>query len=374
VTISITQRFILNILLQRSHLTIPIEINSVQHTINLATMTATMKAWQYKSVTGGMEKNLHINESAPRPIPGDDEILVQVHAMGLNPVDYKVTESPAPLRFLGTTFIPGADYCGKVVEIGKNAQGFSKGQFVFGAKIGDCVHGSLAQYVAVNKEQAAILPDGVDPQLAATVGIAGLTEYQAISPSVKSGDRVLINGGSGGTGVFGIQIAKALGCHVTTTCSTANVELCKSIGADEVVDYKSGDVVKALTAKGHTFKLAVDNIGNPANLYKASRAFLPSTAKFAQIGMSPSLGGAAQVGSNMLRPGFLGGGKAKYNLVIGQPSKSNLQTLGEWMKEGKIKGVFDGVYEWEDAPKAYERMKSGRTRGKIVVKVPQDKA
>jgi alkaline phosphatase D len=337
-------------------------------------MASIMRAWQYKSVTGGMEKNLHINESAPRPVPGDDEILVQVHAMGLNPVDYKVTESPAPLRFLGTTFIPGADYCGKVVEIGKNAQGFSKGQFVFGAKIGDCAHGSLAQYIAVNKEQAAILPDGVDPQLAATVGIAGLTEYQAISPHVKSGDKVLINGGSGGTGIFGIQIAKALGCHVTTTCSTPNVELCKSIGADEVIDYKSGDVVKALKAKGQPFKLAVDNIGNPANLYKASSAFLPSTAKFAQIGMSPSLSGAAQVGSNMLRPGFLGGGKAKYNLVIGQASKSNLQTLGEWMKEGKIKGVYDGVYEWKDAPKAYERMKSGRARGKIVIKVPQDKA
>jgi alkaline phosphatase D len=335
-------------------------------------MAMIMKAWQYKSVTGGMEKNLHINESAPRPVPGDDEILVQVHYMALNPLDYKVTESPAPLRFLGSTFIPGSDYCGKVVDIGKNTRGFSKGQTVFGAKIGDCAHGSLAQYVVVNKEQAAILPDGVDPKVAATVGIAGLTEYQAISPHVKSGDKVLINGGSGGTGVLGIQIAKALGCHVTTTCSTPNVEFCKSIGADEVIDYKAGDVVKALAAKGQTFKLAVDNIGSPADLYKGSSAFLPSTAKFAQIGMSPSLSGVAQVGSNILRPGFLGGGKAKYNLVIGQPSKSNLQTLGEWMKEGKIKGVYDGVYEWEDAPKAYERMKSGRARGKIVIKVPQN--
>jgi alkaline phosphatase D len=270
-------------------------------------------------------------------------------------------------------FVPGSDYCGKVVDIGKNAQGFTKGQLVFGAKIGDYAHGTLAQYVAINKEHATALPDGVSPQDAATAGICGLTSFQAISPNVKQGDKVFINGGSGGTGVYAVQIAKALGCHVTTTCSTPNVELCKSLGADEVIDYKTTDVVKALSSQGPVFKLVVDNVGSPSNLYKASTAFVSPGGKFSQVGMTPSLSGMMQVSSNMLRPGFLGGGKAKYMMVIGQGSKSNLQQIGAWMQEGKVKAVLDGVYEWEDAKKAYEKLKTGRTRGKIVIKVPQDK-
>ncbi|KAF2133338.1 GroES-like protein [Dothidotthia symphoricarpi CBS 119687] len=337
-------------------------------------MAQTMKAWQYISVTGGMEKNLHINESAPKPVPGENEILVQVHVMALNPVDYKMTESPAPLRLLGSTFIPGFDFCGKVADIGKNVDGFTKGEYVFGGKIGSIGKGTLAQYVAVNKDQATSLPKGVQPEDAATVGIVGLTGYRAISPNVKSGDKVFINGGSGGTGVYAIQIAKALGCHVTTTCSTPNIELCKSIGADEVIDYKSTNVVKALSSKGPTFNLVVDNIGTPANLYKASSAFIAPGGTFAQVGMTPNLSGFLQVGSNVLRPGFLGGGKAKYQMVVEQGSKSNLKVLAEWMKEGKVKSVVDSVFEWEDAPKAYEKMKTGRTKGKIIIHVPQDNA
>jgi alkaline phosphatase D len=336
-------------------------------------MAKTMKAWQYKSVTGGMEKNLHINEHAPRPIPGDDEILVQVHAMALNPVDYKVTESPAPLRLLGSVFIPGSDYCGKVVSVGKNATQFQPSQMVFGAKIGDYAHGTLAQYVAVKKEHAIPLPAGIDPTVAATVGVVGLTGFQALSPNVKSGDKVFINGGSGGTGSFAIQIAKALGCHVTTTCSTPNVQMCKDIGADEVIDYKTSDVVAALSAQGKTFNLVVDNIGTPTNLYRASNAYLAAGGKFVQIGVTPSLSGVAMVGSNFLRPGWLGGGKAKYAMVVAQGSKGNLESVGEMLREGKIRPVVEKVYEWEEARSAYERIKEGRTRGKIVVRVPVEK-
>jgi alkaline phosphatase D len=336
-------------------------------------MAQTMKAWQYKSVAGGMEKNLHVNDNAPKPVPGDDEILVQVHAMALNPVDHKVTESPAPLRLLGSVFIPGSDYCGRVAEVGKNATSFTRGDMVFGAKIGSFANGTLAQYVAINKEHAAPLPKNVSVEDAASVGIVGLTEFQAINPNVKRGDKVFINGGSGGTGVLGIQVAKALGCHVTTTCSTPNVPLCKSLGADEVIDYKTTNIVKELSSKGREISLVVDNIGSPSNLYKASNAFVLPDGHFKQVGVTPDLSGMALVGGNMLRPGFLGGGKAKYQVIMGQGSQSNLQTLAGWMAEGKVKAVLDSVYEWEDAPKAYEKLKLGRTKGKIVIKVPQEK-
>lgn len=351
-------------------------------------MAQTMKAWQYSSVTGGMEKNMHINEIAARPTPSNDEILVQVHAMALNPVDYKITESGAPLRLFGSTFIPGSDFCGKVSAVGKKVDEFQVGEMVFGAKIGlkmlchevthtetfvgEITNGSLAQYTTVKKHMAISLPSGIKPEDAAAVTLVGLTETQAIRPNVKSGDKVFINGGSGGTGSYGIQIAKALGCHVTATCSTSNVQMCKKLGADEVIDYKSSDVVSALSDQGPTFSLVVDNIGTPANLYQKSPSFIAPDGKFVQIGAAPSLSGITQVSSNMLWPGFLGGGKAKYQMMMAQAAKSDLQMLSEWIKEGKVKGVLDSVFEWEDAAEAYEKLKNGRTKGKIVVKVPVD--
>lgn len=332
-----------------------------------------MKAWHYNSTSGGLEKNLHINDAAPQPTITDNETLVEVHAMALNPVDHKVTEGPMPLRLLGSNITPGADFCGRVAKVGNKVDEYQIGEWVFGAKVGTLKGGSLAQYISVPQEMLARLPKGVKIEDAAGVGVVGLTEYQAMFRNVKTGDKVFINGGSGGTGVYGIQIAKALGCHVTTTCSTPNVELCKSLGADEVIDYKTTDIVKALTEKGCTFNLVVDNVGSPANLYKASNAFLVTGGKFVQIGMSPSLKGFKQIGSNMLLPGFLGGGKNSYEMLFAKASADALTQFAIWMEEGKLKGVVDGVYEWEDAPKAFERLKTGRARGKVVVRVPQEK-
>lgn len=254
-----------------------------------------MKAWQYNSTSGGVEKNLELNHVAPQPTISDNEVLVEVHAMALNPVDHKVTEGPMPIRLLGANLIPGADFCGKVSKVGKKVDEFQIGEWVFGAKVGELKNGTLAQYVTVPREMVAPLPEGVKVEDAAGVGIVGLTELQALKPNVKAGDKVFINGGSGGTGVYGIQIAKALGCHVTTTCSTTNVDLCKSLGADEVIDYKKEDVAHTLSSKGPTFDLVVDNIGMPQDLYKASSAFLVPSGKFVQIGMAPSLGGMMQI-------------------------------------------------------------------------------
>ena len=173
--------------------------------------------------------------------------------------------------------------------------------------------------------------------------------------------------------MFGIQIAKALGCNVTTTCSTPNIELCKSLGADEVLDYKSTDIIKVLVEKDQVYKLVVDNVGTPKNLYKVSASFLAPAGKFVQIGMTPSLGGMKQVAGNMLLPSFLGGGKNSYQMLIAKASADALRQLSEWLKEGKIKGVVDSVYDWEDAPKAFERLKTGRARGKVVIRVPHEK-
>lgn len=144
---------------------------------------------------------------------------------------------------------PGLDYCGKVLSAGSKVD-VKPGQLVFGRLDKPGQFGTLAECIVTNRDGAVPLPEGVDPDSAAAIGTAGLTAYQCIVPFAKAGEKIFINGGSGGTGTFGIQCAKAIGCHVTTSCSTANVQLCKDLGADEVIDYKTSDLTKELEAKG----------------------------------------------------------------------------------------------------------------------------
>lgn len=156
---------------------------------------------------------------------------------------------------------------------------------------------------------------------------------------------------------------------MSTSCSTDNIELCKSLGADEVIDYKSGDIIKQLKSEGRIFDIVLDNVGSPQNLYQMSHTFLEPNGKFLQVGMGLSLGAVRQLLSNMLLPGFLGGEKRKYILVTGKPNSACFERLAKWIQEGKLRAVLDSTYEFNEVPKAFERLKTGRARGKVVVRV-----
>ncbi|KAF2870419.1 hypothetical protein BDV95DRAFT_595924 [Massariosphaeria phaeospora] len=335
---------------------------------------ATMRAWQYTSAAGGLENNLFLPATgAPKPRVGDNEVLVEIFSMALNPADYKYPELGLVAKaMVPSPAIPGMDYCGKVVDVGSKVDAYKLGQLVFGAKTGAVGHGSLAQFIAVPEEMVALVPEGTSVDDAASVSGVGVTGCLAIQPYVKKGDRVFINGGSGGTGILGIQIAKALGCHVTTSCSEANMDLCRGIGADEVIDYKTRDIIKTLQEKSEAFDHVVDNVGIPANLYKVSHNFLKPTGTFVQVGVGSGMGDAAQLVGNLLQPGFLGGGKRKYKFIMASASSDHLSQLAAWMKEGKIRAVIDSVFEFDDAPKAFEKLKTGRAKGKIVVHVKKE--
>ncbi|OAG11554.1 NAD(P)-binding protein [Paraphaeosphaeria sporulosa] len=218
----------------------------------------------------------------------------------------------------------------------------------------------------------APVPTGLKVDDMAGVGVAGLTAYQSIQPHVKEGDKVFINGGSGGTGIFGIQIAKALGCHVTTSCSTANIELCKSLGADEVIDYKTMDVVETLKKKGQVFSLVVDNVGIPSNLYGQCHHFVVHHGHYTQVGADIGVASAIQHAGNMFLPGFLGGGRRRYQFLSLKPNHKQLVQLGQWIAEGKVKPVIDSIWEYDDTPKAFERLKTQRAKGKVVVHVKKN--
>ncbi|KAF2463084.1 NAD(P)-binding protein [Lindgomyces ingoldianus] len=335
-----------------------------------------MKAWQFKSAAGGLEKNLYLSAGGvQKPKPKDNEVLVEVYSMALNPADYKVPELGLIAKtMVPSPSIPGMDFCGRIVEVGSKVENLHVDEMVFGAmQPGNLGRGSLGQFIAVSKDMCAVMPVGMLANDFAAIGCAGATAYQSIQPKVKEGDKIFINGGSGGTGTWGIQIAKALGCHVTTSCSTANVELCRSLGADEVLDYKTVDIVEELEGKGQVFSLVIDNVGSPSNLYKVSHKFLLPNGRFVQVGVGMSFGSFPQLVSNMIRPGFLGGGKRKYEMLMVKPKAEEFERMATWMKEGKIKAVIDTVFEFDDAPKAFEKLKTGRAKGKIIVHTQVDR-
>ncbi|KAF9886998.1 hypothetical protein FE257_010614 [Aspergillus nanangensis] len=328
-----------------------------------------MKAWLYTSTAGGLEKNLHLDPQARMPgALRDDQILVKVISASLNPADYKVTE----LGGWGTVSkvvvprpaTPGMDFCGRVVIAAPSVKDVKRGQLVYGTIGIPSQFGSMGEYLITKASTTAPLPDGLDPDDAAAVGVAAQTAYQSVVPYVSRGDNVFINAGSGGCGIFAIQMAKLLGCQVTTTCSTQNAEFCKSLGADEVIDYTVEDVVAVLKGKGQVFDHVVDHMGTPEALYRECDAFLRPGKAFVQVG-----GPVSTFADRLVRPSFLGGGKRKYVILLFKNRKEEVVQIGEWIRQGKIKVVIDSTFELDDAVKAIERLKTSRSRGKIIIHV-----
>ncbi|KAN0102107.1 putative zinc-type alcohol dehydrogenase-like protein C16A3.02c [Hyaloscypha variabilis] len=333
----------------------------------------TMKAWQHTTTTGGLDKNLKLNPSAPLPISKSSQHLVQIIATALNPVDYKPAESALMRRLLyAKVATPGLDYAGCIVTPATGSS-LKPGQLVYGitAKV-PWTGGALAEFSLAESGTTLPLPEGVSPVDAASIGVAGITAYQSIVPHVKKGDSIFINGGSGGCGVFGIQIAKAAGCYVATSCSTPNVELCQSLGADEVVDYKKGSVVKALNASGVKFDHVVDNVGTTMELYWHCHEFTKPEAQYVMVGGGPGVGSATERFKAKRLPSFLGGGKRAYSGFWPEAKLDDLKPIGLWIKEGKVKAVIDEKFVFEEAPKAFAKLKTGRARGKIVVDIASE--
>lgn len=326
-----------------------------------------MRIWQFTQTAGGLENHLAL-KTVPLPIPKPDQHLIQILATALNPVDYKPAEFPVVGRLLvRRPATPGIDISARIITPAAGSM-LRPGQLVFGAvSSSPFIAGGLAAYAATNQNLLLPIPNGVDPIDAAGVPVAGLTAYQTIVPYVKKGDRLFLNGGSGGVGVFGIQIAKVIGAHVTVTCSAKNVELCRRLGADEVVDYTAGDVVGQLTALRQEFDHVVDNIGGNHELYFRAHEYSRPGAVFVNVAAAPTLSHFWFVVKAGLLPGFLGGGKRTLTGFFAQAKLDDLQQLIDWMQQGKIKAVIDTKFPYEQAPDAFRKLRTGRARGKIIV-------
>ncbi|KAH7384125.1 hypothetical protein DE146DRAFT_216654 [Phaeosphaeria sp. MPI-PUGE-AT-0046c] len=342
----------------------------------MADLPATMKAWQWSQCIDVLENAIQLNPSAPLPTQKcplkSGESLVQVYAAALNPVDHKIPELPVVGRMAITKpATPGLDFAGKVVQVGPDCR-VNVGQMVFGKLEPKQQFGSLGQYIVGSKAGTVPMPDGITAEQAATIGVCGLVTYQALAPNVKAGDRVFINGGSGGTGTFAVQIAKALGCHVTTTCSDSNAQLCKDLGADEVIDYRTQDVASVLSTSPTPYDLVLDNVGTNFDLYWNSPKFTKPGAKYIQIGSDVSMSTVYDLAFRFLLPKALGGGQRPFSFGMAATNFDHFTEIGKLLAEGKVKPVIDQVYTLEDVPEAYKKLKTGRSKGKLVIRVRVD--
>lgn len=327
-----------------------------------------MRLWQVRN-PGPLSQTLTLT-SVPRPSRDVEKgkVIVEVAVVGLNPADYKLAEA----GFVARLQLPfpktlGTDFSGTVVAVGSDITDIKPGDNVLGRMFPFNSAGSLSEYVVASYDDVAVISKTVTLEQAAGAPTVAQTAYQTLAPVVQAGDKVFINGGSGGTGTFCIQIAKALGCHVTVSCSTTKVALCRELGADEVMDYKKTDILEALQSG--------DNVGN-LNLFGSADKFLLPGGLFRLVGAPSSLSTAWKLGYNLLAskylPVFLNGSKNTFNAYVTKNSHEDLAQIAALMAEGKVRTVVDSVFQFSDVLKAYERLGTGSSTGKVLVHVREN--
>ncbi|KLO95244.1 related to zinc alcohol dehydrogenase [Fusarium fujikuroi] len=336
-----------------------------------STLPLTMRAAQWRSIKGGIDKNLTLVTDAKLPKNASSlpkgQTLVKVAYASVNHLDYKIAEMPPASLIFSKPVTPGLDFSGTIVSTTLNE--FQSGQKVFG-RTELPIGGTLAEYVVVGSKGMAALPGSVELRDAACLGICGTTALQCMSPFVKAGGKVFINGGSGGVGVFAIQVAKALGCsHVTVTCSASNADFCRSLGADETVDYKSEDPIEVLKKKEDKFDFILDTVFNDPDLYWRSHEYLKPEGQYVCVGLPPRFQTFKALFAINMLPRWLGGGKRKFKYHSVSANRKDFGQFADWMKEGKVKVIIEEDFGLEDAGRAYARLKGGRTKGKLVVRV-----
>lgn len=312
----------------------------------------------------------------PRPTLKPDELLVQVHAAGLNPIDNMIpsgTFKPVLKFELPATL--GSDIAGVVTEVGSNVTGFKPGDAIF-ASLFDLGRGSIAEFAAVPESVAASKPVNLDFVQAAAVPMVGLTSWQALKERahLQAGQKVFIPAGSGGIGTFAIQLAKHFGARVGTTTSTGNVQLVTSLGADEVVDYKKQEFEKVLDG----YDVVVGTIRGDA-IEKSIGILRPGSKIVSLIGPLDAAFARARRLNFILRLVFgLMSRKimrlakkrnVAYSFLFMRPDGTQLSEIGERLKSEQLRPVIDKVFPFEQAKEALEYLAQGRARGKVVVRM-----
>ncbi len=327
----------------------------------IATGTETTKAIVYRCY--GSPDVLEYAD-VEKPTPRDDEVLVKIQAASVNPLDWHYMRgSPYFMRLSSGLGAPsdtrlGVDFAGTVESVGSKVTRFKPGDEVFGGRTG-----AFAEYVTVPEDRALVLkPAEVTFEQAASSPIAGVTALQALRDQGKlqPGQKVLVNGASGGVGTFAVQIAKSFGAEVTGVCSTRNVDMVLSIGADHVIDYKKENY----TDSGQRYDLIIDMVGNHSLL--ANRKVLEPDGRLVMVGgakgdwIAPLKG---PIKALLLSP-FV---EQELVMILAQLTREDLTILGDLMQAGTVSPVIDRRYRLREVPDAIRYSEEGRARGKIII-------
>jgi NADPH:quinone reductase-like Zn-dependent oxidoreductase len=304
-----------------------------------------------------------------KPAPADDQLLVKVRAASVNPLDWHYIEGTPYVMRIGVGLRKpkdarlGVDFAGTVEAVGKNVTKFKPGDEVFGGRTG-----AFAEYVCVREPRAvALKPANITFEQAASVPIAGITALQGLRDKgkVQPGQKVLINGASGGVGTFAVQIAKSYGAEVTGVCSTRNLDMVRSLGADHVIDYTKEDFTKS----DQRYDVMYDTVGN-RSLLECRRVLTPK-------GKAVMIGGGGPGDQGLIGP-LVGPIKLlmlspfvsqEMGTFLAELNQKDLTALADLMQSGKVTPVIDRTYKLSELPQAIQYLEQGHARGKVVVSV-----
>jgi NADPH:quinone reductase-like Zn-dependent oxidoreductase len=301
-----------------------------------------------------------------KPVPKDDELLIKVRAASVNPLDSHLMKGgPYIVRVLlglGKPKIkrPGVDVAGQVEAVGKNVTQFKPGDAVFGL-----CKGAFAEYLCAPESAFVVKPENITFEQAASVPVAALTALQGLRDKghIQAGQKVLINGAAGGVGTFAVQIAKSFGAHVTAVCSTRNVDMVRSIGANHVIDYTQEDFTKI--NPGQCYDIIFDNVGNHS--LSACRRLLNPKGINLMVGI---LGGRGilslltRLVTALVWSRFI---SQKFVFFVAKLNKPDLTLLSELMATGKVTPIIDRCYSLNQVPEAIRYLSEQHARGKVII-------
>jgi NADPH:quinone reductase-like Zn-dependent oxidoreductase len=330
----------------------------------LAAGETPMKGWVHRCYGG---PDIVQYEDLPKPVAADDEVIVKVRAASVNPLDWHYLRGkPYVMRMLGSGVgspkdpLLGVDFSGVVESVGKGVTKFKPGDEVFGGR-----DGAFSEYVRVRESRNIVMkPANISFEEAAAVPIAAITALQAVRDfgKLKPGEKMLVNGASGGVGTFAVQIAKAMGAEVTGVCSGRNVELVRSLGADHVIDYTKEDFTDGATK----YDLIVDNV--VTHSFSDYRRVLTETGRFVIVGSTDDgeyLGPMSEALSAAAYDPFV---SQEFGFMMSSMKPEDLATLRDMLAAGKIHSAIDRTYRFSEVPEAIRYLETGRARGKVVVK------
>ena len=306
----------------------------------------------------GNSPEVLVYRDTAKPVPGDNEVLVKIHAAAVNAGDIRSMK----MGIIPKRKIFGADIAGRVEEVGKSISAFAIGDAVLG-DISDCGMGGFAEYVAVSATALVLKPAGVSFEMAAALPMSAVTALQALrnSGEIKPGDKALIYGAGGGVGTLAVQLAKHLGAEVTAVCGEKNLEVIRSLGADRTINYRESDI----TGGGGRYDLIL-----AVNGYRPLFAYRRLLAK---SGICVIVGGSLkQVIKALLFGGFLSLGSKKIRVLSAKPNTEDLAYVIRLVEEGKLKPVIDSKYPLAKTAEAVKYQSGGHVTGKVIIDVADD--